>query len=107
MSLSRTCPHCGRDYKASLPACPACGRPPLSRRSVYAATGPRMLLLAAFLFFLVWAVYAFLLGPESYERFRLYFFGLPLTASRIVGTAGAVLFLAATLYVFLRARRDK
>ena len=102
--LYRTCKACGNDYKASRPACPNCGKPPFTKRSAYAVTGPRMLVFIAFLFFAVWAAYGFILSPEQYEKYRAILFGMPRIVSRIVGTAGAVIFLGITLYVFLGNR---
>ncbi|MHC5037682.1 MAG: hypothetical protein ACYTHM_10235 [Planctomycetota bacterium] len=102
--LVRTCPFCSNEYKASRPACPRCGKPPFSRRTAYATQGPRLLILLAFFFFLVWAAYGFLYPPQAYEKHRALFFGVNQTASRILGSAGAVLFLALTVFVFRRKR---
>ncbi|GEM_PF-2757861 len=101
MALYRTCPHCGTEYKASRPACPACGKPPVSRQSAFHTAGPTILALVVFLAFFVLLLYGLFLPDEIYETYRLYLFGLPRLAAILVGAAGAV----ATAVVSLVLRR--
>lgn len=93
-TLYRSCPYCGNEYKASRPACPECGKPPFTRRRSFAVAGPRMLVIMAFFLFLSMAAYAFFLPAPTYARYQALIFGLPQTAARIVGAAGALAILA-------------
>jgi len=102
--LFRTCPLCGHEYKASRPACPNCGKPPFTRRRYIAMSGPRMLVLLGFLFFVSLALYTLLIPPDKYEQYRSLVFGLPRTASLIVGASGASVFLGVLATVFLRRK---
>jgi hypothetical protein len=86
--LYRTCPICGKDYKASRPACPYCGKPPFTRRKYYVMSGPRMLVLLGLLFFLSLALYGLFLPAEHYQKYRALFFGIPQTVAVIVGAIG-------------------